>query len=272
MGSYTHYLLKALRNPVSLLLFGGLAMISLVSGNPLLFMLGAAGKLGWVVSAPMIPAWKRKVDAGEEEKLRLEGENRAKQLLKQLPDDDQRRYHQLVQTAMSVRENYGRYNEASRSFLENISSRLDDMLLRYLRMLLAQNNYRKHLAANDAMDLDRRMHQLQGEMATDSEQIRSIKGKQLQILEQRRDKLVKAEQDSTLLTEQTTTLEELMKLLKEQALTMKDPEEMNAQLDSLMAEVEHTEETVTAIESSFDAQFDRELKAAEEEQQRLQAP
>lgn len=46
---------------------------------------------------------------------------------------------------------------------------------------------------------------------------------------------------------------------------------MNAQLDSLMAEVEHTEQTVTAIEASFDTQFDRELRAAEEEQRRLQA-
>ncbi|PLX31333.1 MAG: hypothetical protein C0600_05955 [Ignavibacteria bacterium] len=271
MGSYTHYLLKALRNPGSLLLFGGLAMISLISGNPLPLIIGAAGKLGWVVSAPMIPAWKRKVDAGEEQKLRLEGENRAKDLLKKLPAEEQQRYQQLVQTAMSIRENYGRYNEVSRGFLENISARLDDMLLRYLRMQFARDNYRRHLATNDASDLEHRMGLLESEMESDSEQIKRIKGKQLQILQQRREKLVKAKADSDLLEEQTTTLEELMKLLKEQALTMKDPEEMNAQLDSLMAEVEHTEQTVTAIEASFDTQFDRELRAAEEEQRRLQA-
>jgi hypothetical protein len=62
-----------------------------------------------------------------------------------------------------------------------------------------------------------------------------------------------------------------MKLLKEQAITMKQPDEMNAQLDSLMAEIEHTEDTVTALESSFDTLFDRELRAAEEEQKRLQS-
>jgi hypothetical protein len=271
MGSYGRYFLKALRNPISLLVFGGLCMISLISGNPLPLIFAAAGKVTWVAAAPLLPAWRRKVDKGEVNRHKLEGENRAKELLRTLPGADQQRYHTLVLTASSIRENYARYNEASRTFLGQISSRLDDMLLRYLRMLLAKNNYEKHLVSNDSGELEQRMIALTLEMEQDSEQIRGIKGKQLQILEQRKEKLVKAESDSAVLTEQITTLEELMNLLKEQALTMKEPEEMNAQLDSLMAEIEHTENTVTAIESSFDVSFDRELKAAEEEQRMLQS-
>ncbi len=271
MGSYGRYFVKALRNPYSLLVVAGLGMISLVSMNPLPIIIGLAGKAGFVTVAPLLPAWKKRVDAGEEQRKVTESENRAKELLQRLPAPQQQRYHALMQTALSIRENYARYNDASRQYLEQLSQRLDDMLLRYLRMLIAENNYSGHLATNSAAELEDRIQALDQEMQHDDERVRSIKEKQLAILAQRKDKLIKADKDRSVLAAQLGTLEELMNLLQEQAITMKEPEEMNAQLDSLMSEIEHTEDTVTALESSFDTLFDRELRAAEEEQKRLQS-
>ncbi len=271
MGNYGSYFVSALRQPVSLTVLAGLGMISLVSMNPLPILIGLAGKAAFVTVAPMLPAWRRSVDACEEKRKLTESQNKAKEMLRRLPDADQRRYHALMQTAVSIRENYARYNDASRSYLEQLSERLDGMLLRYLRMLIAENNYTGHLSKNSAGEMDRRIGALQQEMAQDDERVRSIKEKQLAILEQRKGKLIKAEADRSVLGAQLSTLEELMNLLKEQAITMKEPDEMNAQLDSLMAEIEHTEDTVTALESSFETLFDRELRAAEEEQKRLQS-
>jgi uncharacterized protein YjcR len=219
--------------------------------------------------APLLPAWRKRVDAGESRQKKLEGENRAKDLLRTLPAAQQGRYRLLMETAVSIRDNYAQYNEASRTYLDQLSERLDDMLLRYSRMLIAENTYTGHLASNSAKELDTRMSTLEKEMAEDDERVRAIKEKQFDILVQRKEKLLKADQDRSVLAAQLTTLEELMKLLKEQAITMKEPEEMNAQLDSLMAEIENTEHTVTALETSFDTLFDRELRAAEEEQRRI---
>lgn len=271
MGNYGSYFVSALRQPVSLIVLAGLGMISLASMNPIPILLGLVGKAGFVTVAPLLPQWRRYVDGRAEKRKVTESENRAKELLRRLPDEQQRRYHTLMKTAVSIRENYARYNDASRSYLEQLSGRLDGMLLRYLRMLIAENNYTGHLAANSAGEMDGRIAALQLEMAQDDERVRSIKEKQLSILQQRKEKLLKAEADRSVLGAQLSTLEELMKLLKEQAITMKEPDEMNAQLDSLMAEIEHTEDTVTALESSFDTLFDRELRAAEEEQKRLQS-
>jgi len=271
MGSYGTYSLHALKNPASLMMLGGFVMISLISGNPIPIIAGLGVKILFVAGAPMIPAWRRRVDAETDHRLRLESERKAKELLRRLPDDDQQRYRSLMDTAVSIRENYARYNETSRSFLDQISERLDDMLLRYLRMLIAKNNYSGHIAGTTEEDLSARIATLRTEIDEAEERIRPLKEKQLHILEQRREKLGKAKRDSALLDEQIVTLEQLMQLLREQAITMKNPDEMNAQLDSLMGEIETTEHTVTALESSFENLFDRELQAAEQEQQRLQS-
>ncbi|MCB2204146.1 hypothetical protein KQI65_05305 [bacterium] len=270
MGSYGSYFVRALRNPVGLLTLAGFGAISLVSMNPIPLFIGLGLEAGFVTVAPMLPAWRRRVDAKDEQRLVEEGENRAKEMLRKLPDSQQQRYRTLRQTAVSIRENYARYNDASRNYLEQLSGRLDDMLLRYLRMLITESNYTKHLAEHSATELEGRIRSLQDEMAQDDERVRTIKEKQLSILQQRREKLTKADGDREVLAAQLSTLEELMQLLKEQAITMKEPDEMNAQLDSLMSEIEHTEDTVTALESSFETLFDRELRAAEE-QKRLQS-
>ncbi|MBN1448942.1 MAG: hypothetical protein JXA28_13515 [Bacteroidetes bacterium] len=271
MGSYGTYALHALKNPASLMTLGGFAMISLISGNPIPIFVGLVMKIAFVAGAPMIPAWRKRVDGDTEQRARLESENQAKELLRRLPADDQQRYRSLMETAVSIRENYARYNETSRTFLDQISERLDDMLLRYLRMLIAKNDYKGHMTETTADEIAGRIAALQSEIGNVEDRIRPLKEKQLSILEQRREKLTKATMDSALLDEQITTLEQLMQLLKEQAITMKDPEEMNAQLDSLMGEIETTEHTVTALESSFESLFDRELRAAEEEQKRLES-
>ncbi|GEM_PF-1404285 len=271
MGSYGTYFLHALRNPVALIVLGGLGMISLVSGNPLPLFIGLGAEVLFVGGAPLVPAWRKRVDAGMENRARLESENRAKELLRNLPAPDKERYRGMMQTAVSIRENYARYNETSKPFLDQISERLDDMLLRYLRMLIAKNNYGEHISGTTESEVTQRIDTLQAELADADDRIRPLKEKQLHILEQRKEKLAKATRDSALLTEQITTLEDLMQLLREQAITMKEPDEMNAQLDTLMGEIETTEHTVTALESSFDSLFDRELRAAEEEQKRLES-
>lgn len=262
MNSYVTYLLKALKNPVSLIVLGGLAMITLISGNLLPLLVGLAGEALFVIGAPALPAWRRYVD-GRETALALDAAaDKTREELAALPEEERQRYLRLEQTAKAIRENYARYSDASRDVLARAEERLDDMLTRYLRMLIAKQSYAKHLTTNTAQQLEARISGLEEEMQRDDERLREVKTRQLAILGQRREKLRKAESDSALLDAQLGTLEEMIMLIKEQAITMKDPEEMTAQLDALMDEVAHTEDTVTSIETSFELAFDRELEQA----------
>lgn len=259
MASYKNYFLKALKNPVGLVAVGGLGMISLVSMNPLPILIGLAGEALFVAGAPLLPGWRRRVD-GREAALELEeAADKTRAQLEALPAAEQQRYRRLERTAEATRANYAQYSQASRDFLAKTSARIDDMLARYLRMLIAKDSYAKHLATNSAAELEGRIAALEAEMQRDDERLREVKERQLAVLAQRLEKLRKAESDSALLEAQLGTLEEMVLLLKEQAITMKEPEEISAQLDSLMGEIENTESTVTAIETSFEFAFDREL-------------
>lgn len=263
MNSYGTYFLKALKNPVGLVAFGGLAMITIISGNFIPFLVGLIGEGLFVTGAPMLPAWRRNIDAKEAALAVEAAEDGTRGALRALPASEQRRYQELQATALVVRENYAQYSQASREFLAQMTARIDDMLTRYLRMLIAKNEYAKHLSTNSASELENRVAKLDAEMQQDDERVREVKTKQRAVLAQRLEKLRKAERDSSLLEAQLATLEEMVMLLKEQAITMKEPEEMTAQLDTLMGEIENTESTVSAIETSFELAFDRELKSAE---------
>ncbi|MFZ1729713.1 MAG: hypothetical protein WBQ23_06590 [Bacteroidota bacterium] len=262
MNTYGTYFLKALKSPIGLIVVGGLGIITLASGNILPLLAALAGEAMFVAGAPLLPAWRRYID-GRETSLALdEAADKTKAELAALPAADQQRYRRLEATANGIRQNYAQYSDASRDFLGTMSARIDEMLGRYLRMLIAKDSYTKHLAVNSASELELRITKLDGEILHDEERVREVKNKQRAVLSQRLEKLRKAEGDSALLEAQLGTLEEMVMLLKEQAITMKEPEEITAQLDSLMGEIENTESTVTAIETSFEFAFDRELAAS----------
>ncbi|MDX9758785.1 MAG: hypothetical protein RBU27_06455 [Bacteroidota bacterium] len=263
MASYGTYFLKALKNPVALVIVGGLAAISLVSMNPLPVIIAFVGEALFVGGAPLLPAWRRRVDGHEAAQALEAAEDQARARLDALPATEQQRYRRLEHTAAGIRENYAQYSQASRDFLTQASTRIDDMLDRYLRMLLAKDSYAKHLASHSADELATRVAALEAEMAQADDRLREVKGRQREVLAQRLERLRKAEADSALLEAQLSTLEEMVMLMKEQAITMKEPEEISAQLDSLMGEIENTESTVSAIETSVEVAFDKELRKLE---------
>ncbi len=239
---------------------GGLGIISLASGNPIPLLVALGGEALFVTVAPVLPAWRRFVDSREASLALDEAAGKIQSELAALPATEQQRYRRLESTAAGIRENYAQYSDASRDFLSTMTTRIDGMLERYLRMLISRDAYTKHLASNSATQLEARIAKLDVEMEGDEERVRQVKGKQRVVLVQRLEKLNKAHGDSEMLDAQLGTLEEMVLLLKEQAITMKEPEEITAQLDSLMSEIENTESTVTAIETSFDLAFDRELE------------
>lgn len=263
MASYGTYFLKALKNPVALVIVGGLAAISLVSMNPLPLVLGLLGEAVFVGGAPLLPAWRRRVDGQETSRALEAAEDQTRARLDALPPAEQQRYRRLERTAAGIRGNYEQYSQASRDFLAQASSRIDEMLDRYLRMLIAKDSYAKHLASNSAGELAERVAELDVEMNEADDRLREVKARQREVLAQRHERLRKAEADSALLEAQLSTLEEMVMLMQEQAITMKEPEEITAQLDSLMGEIENTESTVSAIETSVEVAFDKQLRNLE---------
>jgi hypothetical protein len=265
MNSYIDYVKSALLHPVNFMVFGVAAVISLVTFNPLFIILGLGWEVAWVGGAPAVPAFRQSVDKKKQLDKAEDKQELDQKMLQTLPPAIQGRYQKLQAISASIPENFGKDSQASTIFLDQINTRVTDVMDRYLQMLKAHDSYQNHIKENPPLQLQENLASLDKEIGEADEKLAALKTRQRQILEKRYQKSLKAEQDCSLLGAQLDTLEELVKLLSTQALTMKKPQEISSQLDGIMSEIEVSESTMTELESSFEDLFDKELNKAEEQ-------
>jgi hypothetical protein len=263
MNSYFGYLKAALTSQYNLLVLAGAGMISLISGNFIPLFVALGGEAVWLAAAPLLPAYRSMVDRKLQKHARIDADGEMQRIATELPPALRMRFETMRRQVGEIRTHNEAQDSPGRAVLDRTTERLDDMLKRYSRMLHAHNRWLQHAASGNRLELEQRLASLTDEDAGDSE-LAVARLQQRRILEQRLEKLDKAERDNRLLETQMTTLEDAMGLLRDQALTLCDPGEMSAHLDGFLIEVEVTEQTVSALESSFSALFDRELKQAEE--------
>jgi hypothetical protein len=172
-------------------------------------------------------------------------------LFRQLTKASQKRYIRFRNLEKAVRENYERLSYASQGMLKAHIKKIDDLLDSYLKMLWQMERYSRFTEQATEEKVVRAMQDLRVQMETDPPRVRQIKQKRLDILEKRLDRFKKAHENLAVIEAQLETIEDVTKYIHEQSLTMRNPEEVSFQLDTLIAEVEETQAAVTEIEEVF---------------------
>ena len=95
------------------------------------------------------------------------------------------------------------------------------------------------------------IEEVRSELDEQSPRVKAIKKRRLRILEQRLDRFKKSKENLEIIEEQLATIEDVIKYIHEQSLTLRDPEAITFQLDTLLNEVEETEASVEEIEEVF---------------------
>ena len=101
------------------------------------------------------------------------------------------------------------------------------------------------------------MSELRDEIASDPPKVAAIKKKRYGILEKRLDKYKRAKENLLVIEAQLETIEDVTKYVYEQSLTMRNPDEVTFQLDTLVSEVEETQATVEELEGVFSGGYDQ---------------
>ena len=76
--------------------------------------------------------------------------------------------------------------------------------------------------------------------------------KRIEILTKRLEKHDKVRENQNVIKAQCSALEDVLQLIRDQSVTMRDPQQVSDQLESLVHEVEQTEETVRQVEDIFE--------------------
>ena len=174
-----------------------------------------------------------------------------KELFQTLAAPHRRRYAKLRKTEKDIRANYHKLSYASQGMLDSHLKKIDGLLESYLKLLYQKERYEYSAQSGTESEVVRSIDDLMIDMEDDSPRVRAIKSRRLKILEQRLERSKKGQENLEIIEAQLETIEDVVKYIHEQSLTLRNPEEISFQLDTLLSEVEETQASVQELEEVF---------------------
>jgi len=229
----------------------GMGALALISGSALPLILAGGLELMYLAVVPqnwrfqrLIRSWK----FAEEQQAR---ERKISEMLRALPADMQTRYVNLAQVCGSIRSNFGQLSSTSQIFVQQMDQRLQGLLNGYTRLLNAAAQQRQYLKTSDSDSIRREITALQQRMNQDPPKVQEINKKRIEILSKRLEKYKKIVENRQVVDAQCSAVEDVLQLVRDQSVTMRDPQQVSDQLANLVHDVEQTEQTVQQVESIF---------------------
>ncbi len=248
----TSYVKAAFHWQYNWIAMAGAAGFALVSGSALPILLGAGVELIYLSTVPHNSRFQRLVRSWRYEEQKREREKSLSAMFYELPPEMRTRYARLDAMCRDIRENYKRLSSTSQMFVDQMESKLEGLSQSYVRLLNAAFHHREYLRVTDPESIKREAAQLQKDLAQDSPKVQEINRKRIEILNKRTEKFEKVRENCQIVDAQCAAVEDVLQLIRDQSVTMHDPQQISDHLDNLVKDVEQTEETVREVESIFD--------------------
>jgi hypothetical protein len=251
-GGEINYLKEAFHwqyNKIALL--GALAFAG-VSVSALPLVLAAGLELIYLSTIPNNSRFQRLVRSWQYEREKAERQKSLSALFYELPPEMQARYANLDNICRGIRANYTRLTATSQMFVDQMESKLEGLSQSYIRLLNSAFHHREYLRATNPDTIKKEIAQLQKDLASDPAKVQEINKKRIEILNKRVEKYGKVHENCEVIDAQCAAVEDVLQLIRDQSVTMHDPQQISDHLDNLVKDVEQTEETVRQVESIFD--------------------
>jgi hypothetical protein len=231
---------------------GGAVAFAAISGSGLPLILGAGLEMIYLAAVPQMSRFRRLVRSWKyaEEKRAIEVRLRA--LFNEIPPDLRVRYGRVEALCRNIRENYARLSAATQLFAKETEDRLDGLLQGYLRLLHALQQHYEYLRNTDVERIKKEAAELERHMAADPPKVQEINRKRLEILAKRIEKFGKIRENCSIIEAQCGAMEDVLQLIRDQSVTLRDPQQVSDQLEGLVHDVEQTEQSVREVEAIFE--------------------
>ena len=171
-----------------------------------------------------------------------------KEIYAHLKNVSQRRYIRLRKAEKEIESNYRKLSYTSQGLLDSHIKKIDGLLDSYLNLLYQKERYDDSQQSGTEHDVTTAMAELQAELENLSPRLKAIKKRRMRILEQRLERFKRSKENLQIIEAQLDTIDDVVKYIHEQSLTLRDPEAITFQLDTLLSEVEETEATVIEMQ------------------------
>jgi hypothetical protein len=232
-------------------LAGALAF-AIVSGTGLPVVLAAGLELMYLSLVPQSSAFRRLIRSRKYAEEKRKKEIKLTAMFMELPPEMRKRYMALDSICWSIRANYKRLSSTSQMFLEQMEQKLQGLLQAYLRLLFAARAHSEYLRTTDPEGIKRDLAKLQHAGTSEPPKVQEINRKRVEILTKRLEKFDKVRENQKVVEAQCAAIEDVLQLIRDQSVTLRDPQQVSDQLEHLVHDVEQTEETVRQVEAIFE--------------------
>lgn len=246
------YVKEALKWQYNVIAMAGAAAFAVISGNPLPLMLGAGFELIYLSTVPQMGRFQRLVRSWKYDEEKRKREISLNALFYELPPEMRARYARLDDTCGAIRENYRRLTSTSQMFVEQMENKLQALSQSYIRLLNSAFHHRHYLRGTNPDAIRKETAQLEKGLERDAPKVQEINRKRIEILKKRVEKYEKVNENCQVIDAQCAAIEDVLQLIRDQSVTMRDPQQISDHLESLVKDVEQTEETVREVESIFE--------------------
>jgi len=229
----------------------GAGVFALLSGSLLPAILAGGLELMYLAIVPQNWRFQRLVRSWKFSEEQQKHQQKLSEMLRSLPSDMQSRYWKLGEVCSSIHNNFNQLSTTSQIFLQQMDGRLSGLLNGYARLLLVASQQQQYLRSTDQNEIKREVATLQKSLSTDPPRVQEINKKRIEILTKRLEKYDKLCENRKVVDAQCSAVEDVLHLIRDQSVTMRDPQQISDQLDNLVKDVEETEQTVQQVEAIF---------------------
>lgn len=265
-----NYLKEAFLHPVNLvcLLAGTVAALvfsdlSLISNSVLTLTFGM--ELIYLGVVPRLPAYQKSVRMKKQREQT--DDNTDKQIFYQLDTRSQKRFLVLKHITKEVKTNFDTLPYTSKGMLEHIEKKMEDLLSTYLTLLDMNRRFQIYMNSEVEEEIRSEVEKQESKMESiDSENLRKTRERRLKILNKRLSKFDIAKEKYLICETHLETIEDAIRYIYEQSMTMPNAEDVGTQLDHLLNEMEETTSIIEELDQNLLPGFeemDRELELAQ---------
>jgi hypothetical protein len=246
------YVKAAFHWQYNLIALAGAVGFAVVSASGLPLILAAGAELIYLSTIPQNSRFQRLVRSWQYAEQKRAQQKGLSELFRELPPEMRSRFARLDAVCQGIRENYKRLSSTSQMFAEQMESKLDGLSQSYVRLLNSAFHHRQYLNTTNLDLIRKEVAQVKLTMDKDPPKVQDINRKRIEILNKRMEKFDKIKENCQVVDAQCAAIEDVLQLIRDQSVTMHDPQQISEHLDNLVKDVEQTEETVREVESIFD--------------------
>lgn len=270
-----NYTKEAFLNPINLGSLLVLSVLGFVSGGigfpvGLILTLICAIELLYLGVVPKMPRYRKIIKLRKLSERNIELDEKG--TFQQLDEENKRRYLVMRRLVKLTKDNFDTLPYTSQGLVESIYKKVDRLLADYLTLLQLHKKYQVYTHSNIEERLKKEVEKEEGEMDSfGSEKLQKTKQRRISILKKRLNKFKLAKEKYLITETHLETINDAIRYIYEQSMTMNNPEEVGLQLDNLLVEMEETSSLIDEIGNApylghsdiNEEQLDIELEEAE---------